>query len=576
MIISNIVDKKTLREVQKETLDKIAECLLRSFGPYASSTKIVRQVNEQGGRISVATKYTKDGHTILKNIGFQEFIEESVRDDLEDVTRNIVKTVGDGTTSAVLLSRNIFNNLIDIEEKENKSPYEIMEEFREAVQAIKEKILEKKQEFNPEIAYKIAYISSNGNEEVATNIKNIYKKFGNDVFIDVAISNTEHNILKEYNGMTLEAGYDDRAYINDAKKGVCSLRHPKIYTFEDPIDTPEMFSFFDKIIEENILKPAKVQDGTIYPTVIIAPKISSDMSSYLKQLVSYMYSIQDVSMRLPILIVSNIYRKEQLLDIAQLCGCKTIKKYLDPKIQDQDIAKGLAPTPDTIVDFSGSCDLIESDLAKTKFVNPQEMYGEDGEYSSTFKSLLEFLQSELARAYEENEDNNVTGNLKRRINSLKANMVDYLVGGISSTDRDNLRDLVEDSVLNCRSAARYGVGRGANFEGYRATVDCSTKDVMAGKTDKIYKIIADAYNELIITLYSTCMSVADAKLYLTKSCKKDMPYNLRTKQFDGNVLSSIMSDVVVLESISKIITLMYASNQFLCPTPASNKYIFNN
>ncbi len=33
-------------------------------------------------------------------------------------------------------------------------------------------------------------------------------------------------------------------------------------------------------------------------------------------------------------------------------------------------------------------------------------------------------------------------------------MVDYLIGGVSYTDRDALKDAVEDAVLSCRSAAK--------------------------------------------------------------------------------------------------------------------------
>ena len=46
-------------------------------------------------------------------------------------------------------------------------------------------------------------------------------------------------------------------------------------------------------------------------------------------------------------------------------------------------------------------------------------------------------------------------------------MIDFLVGGITIADRNNLKASVEDAVLNCRSAAKYGVGYGANFMAYK-------------------------------------------------------------------------------------------------------------
>ena len=50
-------------------------------------------------------------------------------------------------------------------------------------------------------------------------------------------------------------------------------------------------------------------------------------------------------------------------------------------------------------------------------------------------------------------------------------------------------------------------------------------------------------------------------------------YNIREKRWDDNVKSSIMSDVVILETVSKIIGMMATCNQFIVPTAAHNIYV---
>lgn len=560
MIISNVVEKQKYREVQTETLKFLSELLNNSFGPNASNSKIVKSV----GNSNIITNYTKDGHTILKSAKMQYLIEESVRYDLEELTLHIVKTVGDGTTSAVILADIIFNELIKLEEK-GLTPYEIIEEFKSAVKDITEEIKKASQEFNADKAYDIALISTNGSTEVASHIQHIYEKFGKDVFIDVAASIDENHYLKEYDGMTLNSGYSDVAYINNIDKSCCTLRKPRIYIFEDPIDTNEMMGFFISIIEKNIIEPSKLQNGSLKPTVIIAPKISRDMGSYIQNLVTFMLEIKDVSKKPPILVISDVYQKEELSDLAILCGCKTVRKYINHDKQKEDIESGVAPTKETIVNFYGEADIVESDVTKTKFVNPKKMKNEDGSYSTEFTNIITYLEAELKKAYEEQEDNNVTGSLKRRINSLKANMVEYLVGGISIADRDNLRDLVEDAVLNCRSAARNGVGYGANFEGLKAASMFKEKSTS-------HEIIYNAYLRLISRLYLNSFKEEEVKDKVKESMEKGMPINLKSKKFDGNVLSSIDSDIVILNTISKIVTLMFTSNQFICPTPVHNTY----
>ena len=556
MIISNIVKKSKMREVQSETLEILKEALVNSFGPMGSNTIISKE--------NMLTKYTKDGHSILKDIVFQNVIERSVKSDLEDITRHIVKNIGDGTTSAVILSSIIFEKLKEMEKE--ASPYQLTRDFKEAVSMIKEEILTHSQKFDAEKAYRISLISTNGNKEVAENIKHIYEKFGDSVFIDVSISNTTDSFIKEYDGMTLNTGYSDTAYINNEKKGTCSLRNPKIYTFEDPVDTPEMFGFLMAIIEKNIMAYYRQQSEEVVPTVIMAPMISRDMGSYITQIAEFLFKFKPEE-KPPLLIITNTYQKEQLGDIGRMCGCKPIKKYINADQQKKDIEIGLAPTPETILDFCGRADIVEADALKTKFVNPDLMFNENGELSDTFNALVNFLQMELQTAIEANEDNNVIGGIKRRINSLKANMVEYLVGGVSMSDRDAVRDLVEDSVLNCRAAANNGVGYGANFEGLRAATNLVTEE------NKMINIIASAYEELITILYSTCYSSNRVGTLVAESLGKGMPINLKTGEFDGNVLCSITSDIVILDAIAQIISLMFTSNQFLCPTPVHNKYL---
>lgn len=558
MIISNVVNKNTMREIQSDTLNVLKDSLMNSFGPMGSNTIIYKD--------NMLTKYSKDGHTILSNIQFQDVIEKSVKADLEDITRHIVKNIGDGTTSSVILSSIIFEKLKNIEAKGNVRPYHIIKEFKNAVNDLKEEISSCAQEFTSQTAYDITYISTNGNEEVSENIRKIYETYGKDVFVDVSISNTNESYLKTYDGMTLEIGYSDTAYINDSKKGVCNLRSPQIFSFEDPIDTPEMIQLFDAIVQQNIMNAYQGLSDRPIPTVILAPTLSRDMSSYMSKLIEFMYRFEDETTKPPFLLITNIHQREQFSDISRLCGCKPIKKYINADQQKLDIEQGLAATPETVLSFAGKADIVESDLSKTKFVNPKLMHDENGELSTMFNTLVNFLESELNKAYEENEDVQFTGTLKRRINSLKANMVEYLVGGVSASDRDSLRDLVEDSVLNCRAAARHGVGYGANFEGLRAAYKFKDK----GET---YRIIYEAYKELVSILYSTSMSEDKVNEAVLDSLAIGKPCNLRTEEFDGKVLCSITTDSVILDAISQIITLMFTSNQFLTPTPVHNKYL---
>ena len=95
-IRSNIVSKEITRDVQKQTLQIIADAVALSFGPNGSTTAITKYVDNSATNVNVM--HSKDGHTIVKNLQFLNPIERSVQDLLTDMTQYVVKEVGDGKT----------------------------------------------------------------------------------------------------------------------------------------------------------------------------------------------------------------------------------------------------------------------------------------------------------------------------------------------------------------------------------------------------------------------------------------------------------------------------------------------
>ena len=156
-------------------------------------------------------------------------------------------------------------------------------------------------------------------------------------------------------------------------------------------------------------------------------------------------------------------------------------------------------------------------------------------------------------------------------------MVEVYIGGVTVADRDAERDLMEDAVLNCRSAAMAGVGYGANYEGLRASNDVYKNSVLGSNTDvyhDISKIIYEAYVEISKYLYESASigedAIIDTIKYSVDKCAG--PYNIITKDFDGKVISSIDTDICIIDTISKIITIMSTANQFILPNINNNIY----
>ena len=95
-------------------------------------------------------------------------------------------------------------------------------------------------------------------------------------------------------------------------------------------------------------------------------------------------------------------------------------------------------------------------------------------------------------------------------------------------------------------------------------------------------LIYTAYFKMSEILYSTVYypDIQDKKdkeavvrKLIGDSLTYDCPMNFMNKEFDHKVLCTIKQDVAILDVISKIITIMFTTNQTLTQNVAYNMYI---
>jgi len=584
---TNVIPEEVLRKVQIHTLNTVKDILANTFGPMGSNTKLIDGIEKEG----VRTFYSKDGLKVLKNVRSTGPLEHSIIKELVDVTSAVEKEVGDGTTSTVILSALIFDQLADIQKEYNVPPFTLIRMFESVVDTIKKIIESNKKDVTLDDIYHIAMISTNGNEEVATNIRNIYDQFGMDVELSVGVSNdTDHKIVT-YDGLTITEGYSSSSMINNASNNEATIKNAHIYHFRDPIDDDLMAGYMRSIINHNIFEPLQNRERYI-PTVITAPKISTDISSVLKDIdeLLYQFTPDMYDKKPPLLIIDNVIASDEVImdDIANLCGCKSIQKYIDPKVLKADQENGNAPTMENVYEWAGHAEMVVAYSGSTKFINPANMKttNADGEevYSPQYTALLNMLETELADQRKNNAHDGVIGLLLKRISAMKANLVNYLIGGATIADRDATKDLVEDAIKNCKSASMYGYGYAANFEGLRASKtyyeelmdqeNVSTDDLVR---KAVARSIYTAYIQIAQILYGTVESDPEKiNEAIANSLEVGSPINISSGVLDTDnhtgVLCSIKLDQNILDTFSKIITVMATCNQALLQVPELNVY----
>lgn len=569
---TNIVGPQILRKIQLETLEELAKALKRTFGPNGSNTNLYKP--------NMFPIFTKDGLRTVREIKFDGEIENSIKANIDTQCQQQAKIVGDATTSIVLLSYYVFRELDKVYPADKAYDRQsIMNTFTSIIDNLCEKIKDNAQDANLDLIREICNISTNSKEDLVELIMEQYDKYGLDALIEVVASCNSKTEVYDFDGMMLFEGFKSGVYVN-SEDNKCVINNPEIYFFDDPIDTPEMAKTFDVIFDHNIAEPimcmqAKQAGGTpnkkwnteYVPTVVICPHFSKDYSTSLKQIEEMMAQCP-YDNKPPFLLITNITQVDRPAfdDMCTMTGGTHIGKFLDPNNKKYAEAVGKAVTKANFKEFAGKADMVEANFTSTKVYGPAAMFNEDGSYSNTYLNKLNELEAKWKEMSKDGAPITDTFNYKKRIDGLKGKMVQISYGGISAQDRDMDIDALDDAVLNARSAAQCGVGYGANFEALRA-INELRKNTKEDDSDynKILSVLDTAYHELGAALYITTVNGDEDKAQeiVDKSIEENKPFNIRTKEFDGKVVSSIETDICILKTISRILMLMFTSNQFI-------------
>ena len=607
-LVNNVVPEPLLRQAQLRALKLFSDVVGCTYGPLGGKTGYSKS---DGTTKAIVSNYSKDGFTVLKSIETDQPIESLLKEEIRDICTQVIKVVGDGTSSAVLLSYPIFKGMLWLNQEKKHRKRDIIKAFKELVKDISDQIETSKRPATLDDIYNIALTSLNGDVEMAEIIKRIYDEYGMSVFIDVQGSNSSETVVKGYDGMIYDSGYLDPCFVNTEGTFACNLHDAHVYVFESPVDTPTMIDLFHLIVakelEEPIAKMRKLvadkkwdkltqaQRQNLMPkaTVIFAPYFSRDANSYLDQIISTYTSIP-IGQRGDFCIVQmGNGDPNKLIDIMKMTGAKFIKKYIDPEQFQADQQRGLAPSPANIKLFAGYAEHITIDKLSTKIVNPKNMRDEDGKLTTFFLNYVDELKDQVSKLEETRAEIVEIGKLKRRINVLLGNMVDLYIGGIGTSDRQSLTDSVEDAVLNCRSAAEDGVGNGASFDGFKTAgviyrLHIARLKMLAeeGKTPTKYDqvktdvagVIWYAYWLNVARVYAPYFEDnSEALQFAVKMISEsETAFNAITEQYDGTVLTSIKTEPAILDSIARIISVLFDTNQFLVPSPEFNIYTEGN
>lgn len=570
-ILSNVVEETNAKNRMRATSNLIAKALIATLGPYGSSTIIQDREMRHFA--------TKDGYDLMNRMGFQDEVSKTILDLLRTTASNQVLTVGDGSTSAIVVANALFQSLTDPkrrEEFEKIAPKDIIdilndisEKLEVALKEMAKPVSEDMHELNT-----IAAIANNNDIIAGKTIAEIYKKIGQDGFISMdVIDRKDKDEYEIKSGIDWQRGWVDPFFEKCAINGKIEYdQKPKVFITNSSLSYDDL-----QIIVMPMLREAFNQEEQTL--LIVANDYDTDVRQFLKnnRFKHLMFGSKDVPMDYVAVDIDQVTKegRNTLEDLATICGCKVYDKVLTSKAEFlKDIGSyiGRAQRISVSKKETQVIALEKSDMSPEHRKNMEEM-------ASGLTARIRKLQKIEEPTREQDEE---LYELRRRLSRLTSSSALLHVGGKTMAERMTRQRLIEDAVLACRSTLKYGYIPGGNLcipkylnekrEGLADFLGTKYSYLPIEKPRVFFLYFIDMLRDSFLESYRAVLnnsyfSEEETEKVIEKCIEEKLFYNLKLHKYEKwdetEVINSVDTDIQILRTCISIIGILSQSNQMM-------------
>jgi len=411
------------RQAVKKGVNQLAKAVVATLGPKGRNVALDKKFG--------SPTITKDGVTVAKEIELEDPYENMGAQMVKEVASKTSDVAGDGTTTATLLAKAIFNeglknvtagaNPMLIKKGIEKSVEKVVEELKKISKSVKDR---------KEIA-QVASVAANNDSTIGNLIADAMEKVGKDGVITVEEAKTMETALDVVEGMQFDQGYLSPYFVTDAEKMHVSLEEPYILIHEKKISAlKDMLPLLEKIARTGkpLLVIAEDVEGEALATLVVN-KLRGTLTCAAVKAPGF-----------------GDRRKAMLDDIAVLTGGKTITEDIGVKLENIDL-KDL-----------GRAKRISIDKENTTIV---EGMGKSSGISGRI--------SQIKKQIEESTSDYDKEKLQERLAKLAGGVAVINVGANTETEMKEKKARVEDALHATRAAVEEGIVPGGGVALLRAS-----------------------------------------------------------------------------------------------------------
>jgi chaperonin GroEL len=402
-----------------EGVEKLSTAVVATLGPKGRNVMID---HEFGG-----PKVTKDGVTVAKEIEIADKWQNMGAQLVISVAQKTNDTSGDGTTTATLLTRELYREAIK-GLSAGLNPADLRRGINRAVDTVLKELAKLTKPVNtPEEIAQVASISANGNIQIGRLISDAFAAVGKEGVITVQTGKTFEHKLTVSKGLKIDRGYISPYFLTDAKTMKAELENPLVLVTSLKIGT---FATIQPLLEQ-VAKRGR-------PLLILADDVDGDALAAL--IVNKVRgSLKVVAVKAPGFGENKRFIME---DLAIVTGAKLISEELGVSLEKVGL------------DYLGSCDNVTVTKDDTVLVG-----------GAAAKEAVAARADEIRQMISVSESNYEKEKFRERLGKLVGGVAVIEVGGGSDLEVNETKDLIEDAMNATRAAIEEGIvpGGGVAF-----------------------------------------------------------------------------------------------------------------
>jgi len=514
---------------------KARESMLR--GVQALADAVVVTLGPKGRNVVLDKSWgsptvTKDGVTVAKEIELEDKFENMGAQMVKEVASKTSDMAGDGTTTATVLARAIYEQGQKLVAAGN-NPMAIKRGIDKAIEvAVKElSKMSKATKDQNEIA-QVGTISANSDETIGNIIAEAMNKVGKEGVITVEEAKSMETTLDVVEGMQFDRGYLSPYFVTDPEKMVASLEDPYILINEKKISNMK-----DLLpVLEQVAKMGK-------PLVIVAEDVDGEALATL--VVNKLRGTLQVSaVKAP---GFGDRRKAMLEDIAILTGGQVVSEDLGIKLENL-----------TINDL-GRAKRVSIDKDNTTIV--------DGAGS---RAALEGRVKQIRAQIEETTSDYDREKLQERLAKLIGGVAVINVGAATETEMKEKKARVEDALNATRAAVEEGIVPGGGVALVRCLAALEKIKIKADQKMGV-KVVMRAIEEPLRQIANNAGQEGSVVIDKVKSAEGAFGYNAATENYEDLMEAGVIDPTKVvrfaLQNAGSVASLMLTTEAMVAEKP---------